>query len=455
MTDLTPESQQIIQRFSSRADVSQIHADNLLALLKDSPALASQFNDAVAAGHLTEITPLTNPHAGGEYNPQTKVISLPLSQLEADPNGVFNPSEITFVLGHELQHGLNQDERTQAHQEFLNAIDAKAQESGTPRDYTDASVALISADRRDEAGAQIAGWNAVLSMVKTTHPAPSLEQIYDAHPSRMEDFIDRDISKTPYTYNLKGNLTLNDDLSMPFSEGNLEGMGVNYFDKSPADVRLGHNGNSDYPNYYGAWIISTIELYERHYNPVPANGETPPIALDMQKLGFQERLLEENGLHLSQPAHPLRYLDIGVTPPTQGLFQHTHGSYSHVFPISGQPYGGLAGEAPNASGPLPLQPHDQALLEQIRTGVAKLDAEHGRNPDDTSERISHSLLVTARRGGLERADHVFLSEDASRIFVMQGQPNDFTRLHASLPTTDAASTSIDQSRQQLQEVEQQ
>lgn len=233
MTDLTTESQQLIQRFSSRADVSQKHTDNLRALLKDSPALVSQFNDAVAAGHVTEIAPLTNPHAGGEYNPQTKVISLPLSQLEDDPNGVFNPSEMTFVLGHELQHGLNRDERTLAYQEFQNTIHAKAQESGTPRDYTDASMALISADRRDEAGAQIAGWNAVLSMVKTTHPAPSLEQIYDAHPNRMSDFIDRDNSKTPYTYSLKGNLALNDDLSMPFSEANLEGMGSIILTRAP------------------------------------------------------------------------------------------------------------------------------------------------------------------------------------------------------------------------------
>src|SRR3546814_5077737 len=52
---------------------------------------------------------------------------------------------------------------------------------------------------------------------------------------------------------------------------------------------------------------------------------------------------------------------------------------------------------------------DDAMLEQIRGHVRSLDQRHGREYDEQSERISHSLLALAKDKGLARIDHVVLS----------------------------------------------
>ncbi|WP_182657254.1 XVIPCD domain-containing protein [Stenotrophomonas lacuserhaii] len=112
--------------------------------------------------------------------------------------------------------------------------------------------------------------------------------------------------------------------------------------------------------------------------------------------------------------------------------------------------------------PAPLQPEhpDHALYQQVRAGVAALDARHGREFDETSERMTASLLVLAKDSGLERVDHVLLSQATpeshagKNLFVVQGEPDNPAHLRASIPTEQAAQTPVEQSVQQLEVVSQ-
>ena len=105
----------------------------------------------------------------------------------------------------------------------------------------------------------------------------------------------------------------------------------------------------------------------------------------------------------------------------------------------------------------PMQPGhpDHALYQQIRDGVAALDASHGRNFDAVSERMSASLLVLAKDNGLTRVDHVVLSgatADKSagyNLFVVQGELDNPAHLRAAMPTAQAAQTSVDESMEHL------
>ncbi|QCZ95914.1 hypothetical protein DL544_01975 [Stenotrophomonas sp. pho] len=69
---------------------------------------------------------------------------------------------------------------------------------------------------------------------------------------------------------------------------------------------------------------------------------------------------------------------------------------------------------------------DYGLNQQIRQGVAALDAQHGRAFDQTSERLTASLTVLAREQGLQQVDHVLVSNATAQhpaghnIFVVQG-----------------------------------
>lgn len=112
-------------------------------------------------------------------------------------------------------------------------------------------------------------------------------------------------------------------------------------------------------------------------------------------------------------------------------------------------------------GPSPkLQPThpdhpDHRLYEQIREGVAELDAQHGRTPDAMSERLTASLLVLAKENGLDRVDHVRLSQatgearSGQNVFVVQGELNDPAQLRAGMPTEQAVTTPWEESMQQF------
>ncbi|TGW17294.1 toxin [Stenotrophomonas maltophilia] len=109
---------------------------------------------------------------------------------------------------------------------------------------------------------------------------------------------------------------------------------------------------------------------------------------------------------------------------------------------------------------LPTQPEhpDHALYQQVREGVAALDAKHGRTFDEASERMTASLLVLAKDNDLDRVDHVLLSNATAdkpaghSLFVVQGEPSDPAHQRAAMPTELAAQTSVEESMQQFDAV---
>lgn len=89
---------------------------------------------------------------------------------------------------------------------------------------------------------------------------------------------------------------------------------------------------------------------------------------------------------------------------------------------------------------------DRALYMQIKAGVERLDAEHGKTWDESSQRMSASLLVLAKEQGLSRVDHVVFNNPTDtlargeRVFVVQGAMNDPAHRRAHMSTMDALRT---------------
>lgn len=473
MPNLSQQSQAIITAFGGQPGVTQDQINNLQAVITASPALIDQINSAVAQGHLRQIMPLTNPNAGGEYAAQSKEMRLPLAALTTPSPGSkpFDAGEVAFVLGHELEHGFNHAATQQAYRDFHRDADLKAKETGTPRDYSTVAGTLIAANRDDEAGAEIAGWNAVVGMVKSTNPNPTLEDIYKKQPQRLRDFISQSGSYPNYTYTLKPNLTLNPDLTLSDTAKNIEAMGQNFFDKVPKQTRLGALGNSDYANYYAAWAIGEIAKLERQHHPPQPGVTTPQMALSLTQLHLNEKLLEENGIDLGVNAQPMPYYDASTQPPVAGLFQHTVQTHQHVSPMSVQafeaeiarsPINDVGQQALHLSGPGHPDHPDHAMLEQIRAGVRAIDTQHGRSYDDTSERISRGLLVACKdhRGmypdspslisqtALRSVDHVLLTE--SHMIAIEGKLEDPAQNRAAVKVDQVVRMSVEQSDRKLE-----
>ncbi|EPK4169593.1 XVIPCD domain-containing protein [Stenotrophomonas maltophilia] len=104
---------------------------------------------------------------------------------------------------------------------------------------------------------------------------------------------------------------------------------------------------------------------------------------------------------------------------------------------------------------IPPNHPDYGLNQQVRQGVAALDAQHGRPFDQTSERLTASLTVLAREQGLQQVDHVLVSNATANhpaghnVFVVQGDPANPAHLRAMIPTAVAAQTPVEQSMQKL------
>lgn len=95
------------------------------------------------------------------------------------------------------------------------------------------------------------------------------------------------------------------------------------------------------------------------------------------------------------------------------------------------------------------------MFQQCLAGVEQLNAKHGVAASPRDGNFAGALAVAAVAKGLDRVEHVFLSDDSSRAFVAQGQVKGGTdgvnRFLAQIPTMDALKTPLaDSSMQWLQ-----
>lgn len=93
-----------------------------------------------------------------------------------------------------------------------------------------------------------------------------------------------------------------------------------------------------------------------------------------------------------------------------------------------------------------LDPRVTSIYQACSKGVDALDAQMGRGSDQASACMKASLAHLAVANGLERVDHVLLSQQASgvsagqHVFVVQGDPANPAHLRAHMPTEIAVKT---------------
>jgi len=463
--------------------VTQDMVTNLQATINSSPTLANEMKRAVTTidsnyssdrqQHmlLENFAPLSGTVAGGTFNPANKTMSIPPATLGQSPsqfNG-YDATDLTFVLGHETQHAFNQVTMAGAYRQFDEAAKAIARDNNPINDYTLPIERLVESNRQDEAKAQISGWNALLDRVKQRTPGADLTSMMALRNSRIDDFVEPNPSSIRQAQ-AKPGLTFNTDGSLPMTPENIATQASYYFDKSPKGTpglspsqttSIGFHGDSDYPNYYGAGAVSRAIAIDRAYAH-PVGGVAPQMHLNMQRLHFNETLLEHNGITLPQATAttPQAYWDTSTTPPTPGLLQHTRDSHQHISPI------------PELDPPQPgrAQPGDPGhpntpLFEKIRDGVRGLDQQAGKPWDENSERLSASLLLLAGEKGFTATDDLKIAANTPTATLGSGEvvhlwrtghPSPDPAAHrAHMPMQEALAVPAEQRFAQLDVVQQQ
>jgi hypothetical protein len=439
---LSTASQALVTTFN--ASLTPDQRTNFANTLQNSPALIDQINTAVASGELRGFALLApGTHAGGQFNPTAGTMELPagIMTTPTTPRGArFNPGELTFVLGHEVQHSINRPTVNAATTAFGAEVNRIAQTQQAVHDYTAPLNAILKANRNDEATAHIAGFNATVGMVRSTNAHPSLEDIYRANPGRMQDFITT-TPGTPATYALRSGLTLNADMSMTPNTANTNAMGQHFFDKPGSVSRLGHNGDSNYQNYYGASYVGYVAQIERFHAPAMATaGITPQLTLNMTSLGLNEAQMERNGIDLGAAAGRQPYFNSATTPPTAGNFDHTIVTHAHV-PIT------MPTMLPTMAPPVEQLTHPavrQAMDAIDRSPNIPADA---FGPD--RQRVAAGVAVHAANQQIT-PDHVVLNDRRTDLLAVQGALADpGARISTPLPVADAVKTDLPAAQQKL------
>jgi len=282
--------------FEKRTATDPHHpGQNLRNLLDHSPDLKARFLDSVEHDHLKRFDVLpANAHAGGTYNSGTKSMQLPQDTLDSAATSKSAGAEMVFVMGHEIQHSFNSTVTVDATKKFIDDVNKNANGPG-PHDYTAAIDTLIQTNRRDEASANIGGFNALASQALKDNPKATLKDFYNAHPSRMGDFIDRAGTAPNYSYALKPGLTVDKNMHMAATKDNVEAMGKYYFDKPLAAPNgLGPNGNQNYHNYYGNWALNYVDAAEKSVQATHQSDPKyvpPKVEVDLQKIGLDKAQL--------------------------------------------------------------------------------------------------------------------------------------------------------------------
>jgi hypothetical protein len=96
--------------------------------------------------------------------------------------------------------------------------------------------------------------------------------------------------------------------------------------------------------------------------------------------------------------------------------------------------------------------HDHPLYAAAAKGVYALDAQLGRAPDQRSIQLSAALAVAAKEGGV-RIDHVILSDDATRVFAVQGELNSPLHKLVHVDTMAAMNTPLVDSTAEMARIE--
>jgi hypothetical protein len=86
-----------------------------------------------------------------------------------------------------------------------------------------------------------------------------------------------------------------------------------------------------------------------------------------------------------------------------------------------------------------------SLYTQALEGVRSIDEQRGRTTDQASCQLAGSLAVASCEAGLNRVDHVAMSDDGARAYAIQGDLNSPFKKYAEVDVTRSVTTPLEQS----------
>lgn len=309
MADPADRLEDMLQRFEAEYDARDPRLGrNLRDLIDRSPALKADIQQSLADGNLKEIKLFesNDNNTGAEYSLKHQRITIPEEHLANAHTPHRYDEEMIFKLGHELRHAMDRANGIQDNDRFNREVWRISETPGGRHDYTQVVADFIEENRERESYAHIGGFNAISSMVRAQNPDASLKDLYEAHPARMDDFIE--VTGTfRKTYTLKQGISLDENMQMPYSPANVDAMKAHYFDMPAEEAKLGPDKNWDYRHYYANDAFHRIAIAEqevatyRRENGEP-DAKPAEVTADLQALGLDPNKIRPEHQVIDAPA---------------------------------------------------------------------------------------------------------------------------------------------------------
>lgn len=291
--------------------------DTVRQAINESPYLTNLLANAATNGHVEHIAFSQDEHSGGHYDPDTNTIHISATSFERESRDA-RVDRIVAVLGHEGMHAALKDHSSRALAEFKGSYATALQDAWEDRehyvDLTEPARKYLEYGKTNETLSEISGMRAVDSRLRHRNPGLSDDEISQELAKALQTDCTVD---TPTGVRFANGVHYEDikNIRSPNATGLTEAIGQCYY-SSPG--RLGRHGDSDYQNYYGAYVISSIGIAGAHLDQ---QRGIPEVRLNMASLGLNPRQLERNGLDFGG-AKTINITDIG--PGGHGIVQLHH-----------------------------------------------------------------------------------------------------------------------------------
>ncbi|ALN56021.1 hypothetical protein GLE_0663 [Lysobacter enzymogenes] len=301
----------IVGAFASQPGIPPGAARDVEAAIASSPYLAAVMVDAANQRALKRIDVSIEKHEGGHYDKESGTVFL---SADSFTNKTFKEQTrldiITSTLGHETGHALTANARSLELQRFSHDVGAALNDGVGNASYVDLtreSQRYLDFTRRDEALAELVGLNALASRVSGGQADRFDKSEFLVRAAATTSCVK--VAEGTNKATLAPGISLRDDgmqlTGNRFKSAAVEAVAACHYDQS---ATLGRHGDSNYRNYYGPQVLTTIA--SAHADAaVGTTRAVPEVRLDLHRLKLDLGQIERNGVDLDTPSNRFGFTD--------------------------------------------------------------------------------------------------------------------------------------------------
>jgi hypothetical protein len=311
-----------IERISEFGKNHHLNANQysyIIEIMTSSPKLVEQFNYASSHGenyrnsHFIKNLDFTPDDiaVGAIYDADNSTLSINKNELSISTS-TKNKFNLIFIVAHETRHALNRDKTLEAKAAIPENL--KSQLQSAHGDLNIPFSSYIAWRRKDEAQAQIAGFNAVVSALEKQGIIPTPENIYNSLPEKTASFfIEKEFINNQPTFKFKNGYFPKNAKNTFLDENNLttlETAAQNYYDipapKQGLVLCASTGSKSDYVNidanlpmtYFLDFDIqkrSKERELDNSQNTRPLYSDKNPLVLPINTVNFKVPKIDNSG----------------------------------------------------------------------------------------------------------------------------------------------------------------